>query len=128
LGELVMLRAEAEVGIRGDKLVGTADRLAATLGQLGLRDQAKLARLIAIEYSEPSRRGKPRALPTISSSQPLALRLYARLIKTKLAFSRGDRAAGQRHARAGMAELVKHQAQFCCPDLPPPRSPQAPPQ
>ena len=117
LGELVMLRAEAEVGIRGDKLVRTADRLAATLGELGLRDQAKLARLIAIEYSEPSRRGKPRALPTISSAQPLDLRLYARLIKTKLAFSRGDRAAGQRHARAGMAELMKHQAQFGSLDL-----------
>src|SRR4029453_13315559 len=117
LGELVMLRAEAEVGIRGDKLVGTADRLAATLGQLGLRDQAKLARLIAIEYSEPSRRGKPRALPTISSSQPLDRRLYARLIKTKLAFSRGDRAAGQGHARAGMSKLVKHQAQFGSLDL-----------
>jgi tetratricopeptide (TPR) repeat protein len=117
LGELVMLRAEAEVGIRGDKLVRTADRLADTLGQLGLRDQAKLARLIAIEYSGPSRRGKPRALPTISSSQPLDLRLYARLIKTKLAFSRGDRAAAQRHARAGMAELMKHQAQFGSLDL-----------
>lgn len=117
LGELVMLRADAEAGTRGDMLVRTADRLTATLSQLGLRDQAKLARLIAIEYSGPSRRGKRRALPTISSAQPLDLRLYARLVKTKLAFGRGDRAAAQRQARAGMAELMKHQAQFGSLDL-----------
>ena len=117
LGELVMLRSDAEAGTRGDMLVRTADRLTATLSQLGLRDQAKLARLIAIEYSGPSRRGKRRALPTISSAQPLDLRLYARLVKTKLAFGRGDRAAAQRQARAGMAELMKHQAQFGSLDL-----------
>jgi tetratricopeptide (TPR) repeat protein len=117
LGELVMLRADAEAGTRGDMLVRTADRLTAALRQLGLRDQAKLARLIAIEYSGPSRRGKRRALPTISSAQPLDLRLYARLVKTKLAFGRGDRAAAQRQARAGMAELMKHQAQFGSLDL-----------
>jgi len=117
LGELVMLRADAEAGIRGDKLVRTADRLTTTLSQLGLRDQAKLARLIAIEYAGPGRRGKPRPLPTISSAQPLDLRLYGRLVKTKLAYGRGDRAAAQRHARAGMAELMKHQARFGSLDL-----------
>jgi len=82
-----------------------------------LRDQAKLARLIAIEYAGPGRRGKPRPLPTISSAQPLDLRLYGRLVKTKLAYGRGDRAAAQRHARAGMAELMKHQARFGSLDL-----------
>ena len=95
----------------------TADRLTTILNQLGLRDQAKLARLIAIEYAGPSRRAKPRPLPTVSSAQPLDLRLYARLVKTKLAYGRGDRAAAQRQARAGMAELMKHQAQFGSLDL-----------
>jgi len=117
LGELVILRADAEAGLRGDKLVRTADRLTTILNQLGLRDQAKLARLIAIEYAGPSRRAKPRPLPTVSSAQPLDLRLYARLVKTKLAYGRGDRAAAQRQARAGMAELMKHQAQFGSLDL-----------
>jgi len=117
LGELVILRADAEAGLRGDKLVRTADRLTTILSQLGLRDQAKLARLIAIEYAGPSRRAKPRPLPTVSSAQPLDLRLYARLVKTKLAYGRGDRAAAQRQARAGMAELMKHQAQFGSLDL-----------
>jgi tetratricopeptide (TPR) repeat protein len=117
LGELVMLRADAEAGIRGDKLVRTADRLTARLKQLGLREQAKMARLIAIEYSERGPRGKPRPMPTLSSAQPLDLRLYGRLVKTKLAYGRGDRAGAQRQARAGMAELMKHQAQFGSLDL-----------
>jgi tetratricopeptide (TPR) repeat protein len=117
LGELVVLRADAEAGNRADKLVHTADRLAATLSRLGMRDQAKLARLIAIEYSGPSRRGRPRPLPSISAGQSLDLRLYGRLVRTKLAFARGNRRAGQRQARAGMAELMKHQAQFGSLDL-----------
>lgn len=117
LGELVMLRADAEVGTRADKLIRTADRLTTTFNELGLPDQAKLARLIAIEYSGPNRTGRPRAIPTISASQPLDLRLYGRLVRTKLAFARRDREAGHRHARAGMAELMKHQAQFGSLDL-----------
>jgi tetratricopeptide (TPR) repeat protein len=117
LGELVMLRADAEAGTRGDRLVPTADRLAGTFTRLGMPDQAKLARLIAIEYSGPGARRKSRPLPTISSAQPLDLRLYGRLVKTKLAFGRGDRVAAQRQARAGMAELMKHQAQFGSLDL-----------
>jgi tetratricopeptide (TPR) repeat protein len=117
LGELVMLRADAEAGTRGDKLVRTADRLADTFTQLGLPDQATLARLIAIEYSGPGPRRKPRPLPTTSAAQPLDLRLYGRLVKTKLAFGRGDRVAAQRQARAGMADLMKHQAQFGSLDL-----------
>jgi tetratricopeptide (TPR) repeat protein len=117
LGELMMLRADAEAGTRTDKLVRTGDRLAGTLNALGLPDQAKLARLIAIEHSGPTVAGRPRPLPTISPGQPLDLRLYGRLVRTKLAFARGDREAGHRQARAGMAELIKHQAQFGSLDL-----------
>ena len=117
LGELVMLRADAEAGIRTDKLIRTADRLTKTFNELGLPDQAKLARLIAIEYSRPSLAGRPRPLPTISAAQPLDLRLYGRLVRSRLAFARGDREAGHRQARAGMTELMKHQAQFGSLDL-----------
>jgi hypothetical protein len=117
LGELMMLRADAEAGTRADKLVRTADRLASTLSRLGLSDQSRLARLIAIEYAGPGLRGKQRPLPTISPGQPLDLRLYGRLVRTKLAFARGDRRAAQRQARAGMAELMKHRAKFGSLDL-----------
>jgi tetratricopeptide (TPR) repeat protein len=117
LGELVMLRASAEAGTRTDKLVRTADRLAATFAELGLTDQATLARLIAIEYAGRTVRGKRRPLPAMSVGQPLDLRLYGRIVRTKLAFARGDRKAGHRHAKAGMAELMKHQAQFGSLDL-----------
>ena len=44
-----MLRADAEAGTRTDKLIRTADRLTKIFNELGLPDQAKLARLIAIE-------------------------------------------------------------------------------
>ena len=117
LGELVMLRADAEAGIRTDKLIRKADRLTTTFNELGLPDQAKLARLIAIEYAGPNLAGRPRPLPTISPAQPLDLRLYGRLVRTKLAFARGDPEAGRRQARAGMVELMKHQAQFGSLDL-----------
>jgi len=117
LGELMMLRADAEVGTRTDKLVRTADRLTATFNELGMPDQATLARLIAIEYAGPDTRRRPRRLPAMSDGQPLDLRLYGRLVRTKLAFARGDRRTGHRQARAGLAELMKHQAQFGSLDL-----------
>lgn len=53
----------------------------------------------------------------MSDGQPLDLRLYGRLVRTKLAFARGDRRTGHRQARAGLAELMKHQAQFGSLDL-----------
>ena len=113
-----MLRADAEAGERADTLVRSADRLAVTLSRLGLRDQAKLARLIAIEYSGPmhanANRGRCQQFPpdnrsisgyTATSSEP------------SWPFARGNRRAGERQARAGMAELMKHQAQFGSLDL-----------
>jgi tetratricopeptide (TPR) repeat protein len=117
LGELVMLRADAEAGTRTDKLVRIADRLTATFSELGMPDQATLARLIAIEYTGSDTRGRRRRLPAMSDGQPLDLRLYGRLVRTKLAFARGDRRTGHRQARAGLADLMKHQAQFGSLDL-----------
>ena len=84
---------------------------------LGLPDQARLARLIAIDYSMANAPALPRRLPTISPAQPLELRLYGRLVRTRLAFARGDRRAGLRQARTGMLELAKYQAQFGSLDL-----------
>ena len=123
LGELVKLRADAAAGAPRDRLVRTADRLVGVLTGLGLPDHARLARLIAIDCSIDPARGTThpgvahRRLPAISPTQPLELRLFGRLVRTRLAFARGDRLSGLRQARAGMADLTKYQAQFGSLDL-----------
>ena len=58
-----------------------------------------------------------RQLPAISPTQPLELRLYGRLVRTRLAFARGDRRSGLRQARAGMLDLTNYEAQFGSLDL-----------
>ena len=90
--------------------------------ELGLRDQARLARLIAIEladYRSPGTDGatvaidmpEPRArmgdgphagvFRRSRSEQPLDLRLYNRLVRAKAAYARGHTAAGRgRRSRA----------------------------
>ncbi len=137
LGELVKLRADAAAGAPRAGLVRTADRLVGVLVGLGLPDQARLARLIAIDCSigpakrtplDPRTSGRRervigrsdavrRHLPAISPTQPLELRLYGRLVRTRLAFARGDRPSGLRQARAGMLDLTRHEAQFGSLDL-----------
>ena len=140
LGELVKLKADAAAGAPRGAVVRTADRLAGVLAELGLPDHARLARLIAIDCSitargttpldprrarndtreraiRPARETTPRPLPAISPTQPLELRLYGRLVRTRLAFARGDRRSGLRQARAGMLDLTNYEAQFGSLDL-----------
>src|SRR5918998_4084584 len=116
LGELIQLRTDAAAGVPTEELVSTADRLTHTFTALGLPDQARLARLVAIEHL-PSESTPPRALPAISNDQPLELRLYGRLVRAQRAFARGHRAAGLRHARIGLCNLTDHQTQFGSLDL-----------
>jgi tetratricopeptide (TPR) repeat protein len=116
LGELVQLRADAAAGVGPDQLIVVANRLARTLETMGLPDQSRLARLIAIEQLPLDQVGS-RALPRIDRSQPLELRLYGRLVRANLAFARGDGASGLRHARLGLAELTEYQTQFGSLDL-----------
>ncbi len=116
LGELVLLRAEAAAGAPTDQLIRVADRLARTFTRLNLPDQAGLARLVAIEHLAPQQ-ARTRPLPRISKSQPLELRLHGRLVRATLAFARGDRGSGLRHARIGLAELSEYQTQFGSLDL-----------
>jgi CHAT domain len=116
LGELVQLHAEAAAGAAPRRLVQSADRLARTLADLDLPDQSRLARLIAIEQLPPDQVG-PRALPRIDKSQPLELRLHGRLVRAKLAFARGKRESGLRHAAIGLAELTEYETQFGSLDL-----------
>ncbi len=117
LGELVKLRADAAADAPRAQLVRAADRLTGVFSDLGLPDQARLARLIAIDHSMASTPALARPLPTISPAQPLELRLYGRLVRARLAFARGDRTPGLRQARTGLLELAKYQAQFGSLDL-----------
>jgi hypothetical protein len=117
LGELVKLKADAAAGAPRATVVRTADRLAGVLAGLGLPDHARLARLIAIDCSITARGTTQRSLPAISPTQPLELRLYGRLVRTRLAFARGDRRSGLRQARAGMLDLTNYEAQFGSLDL-----------
>ena len=116
LGELVQLRADAAAGAPPDELIGVANRLTRTLETMGLPDQSRLARLIAIEYLASDQAGS-RSLPRIEKSQPLELRLHGRLVRAKRAFARGERTSGLRHARIGLAELTEYQTQFGSLDL-----------
>jgi tetratricopeptide (TPR) repeat protein len=115
LGELVQLQADAAAGVDAPELVRTADRLTRTFTALGLADQARLARLIAIEHLPPTGDGRP--LPAIRRDQPLELRLHGRLVRASRAFARGHRAAGLRHARIGLCNLTEYQTQFGSLDL-----------
>ena len=71
----------------------SADRLVRTFTRLGLADQARLARLIAIENLAPTAAAGARAARH-PPRQPLELRLYGRLVRAQAAFARGDRRAG----------------------------------
>ncbi len=116
LGELVQLQADAAAGVAADELVRTADRLTRTFTQLGLADQARLARLLAIENLAPAAAAR-RALPAIRRDQPLELRLHGRLVRAQSAFGQGHRRAGLRHARIGLCDLAEYQTQFGSLDL-----------
>ena len=101
-------------------MVRTADRLTGTFTQLGLADQARLARLLAIENLAAG--GRRRALPAIRRDQPLELRLHGRLVRAQRAFGQGHRRAGLRHARIGLCDLTEYQtrsaAWTCRPPAP----------
>ena len=101
LGELVQLQADAAAGVAADELVRTADRLTRTFTQLGLADQARLARLLAIENLAPAAAAR-RALPAIRRDQPLELRLHGRLVRAQSAFGAGT-PAGRPAARPDRA-------------------------
>ena len=66
-----------------------ADRLVKTFTELGLRDQERMARLIAIEHAGTNGT-QTRVLPQVRPEQPLDLRLYNRLVRAKAAYARGE--------------------------------------
>ena len=103
-------------GWRRTSWSATADRLTGTFTRLGLADQARLARLLAIENLAPAAAAR-RALPAIRRDQPLELRLHGRLVRAQRAFGQGHRRAGLRHARIGLCDLTEYQTRFGSLDL-----------
>ena len=95
--------ADVAAGVRPDRWSRTADRLTRTFTELGLTDQARLARLIAIEHPEPTQPDARAAAdhPARPAAGAAALRPAG---PGQAAFARGDRRAGpaagpDRHAR-----------------------------
>lgn len=116
LGRLVVLRARAATGAHPARLVKDAERLAGQLDELQLLDQARLARLIATETAIGSGH-TDLSPPRLRAKEPIDLRLHLRLVRTQLAFARGDLQRGRREVRRGLGELSDYQAGFGSLDL-----------
>ncbi len=117
LGRLVLLRAQAASVPRPPRIGRDATDLARRLDQLGLVDQARLARLIATEIAIDSARGGHLAAPRLRAKEPIDLRLHLRLVRAQLAFARRDPRRGRREVRRGLDELSDYQAGFGSLDL-----------
>lgn len=74
------------------------------------------ARLIATETAIGAGR-TDLSPPRLRSKEPIDLRLHLRLVRTQLAFARGDLDRGRREVRRGLSELSDYQAGFGSLDL-----------
>ncbi|MEV4137714.1 CHAT domain-containing protein [Dactylosporangium sp. NPDC049742] len=104
LSLLLVLRAEQAAG--RPALTGRAAALASTLDDLGLREDATVARLVAARSSGTLPPPPPR-------SSRLDTRLLWHLTRSELL----DAPAAARHREAGLRELQRHRARFGCLDL-----------
>ncbi|MEO9139239.1 MAG: CHAT domain-containing protein [Jatrophihabitans sp.] len=120
--ELLLLQADLAAGRPGGRLVRPALRLAAELKADGLRLPARTAALIAADALLAADRPGQAAgllldLGRARRHDPITARLHARAVRARLEIARGNRAAGSRQARAGLAELADYQARFASIDL-----------
>ncbi|GAA1500737.1 hypothetical protein GCM10009827_007370 [Dactylosporangium maewongense] len=104
LSLLLVLRAEQAAG--RPALTDRATALASTLDDLGLREDATVARLVAARSSGTLPPRPPR-------SSRLDTRLLWHLTRSELL----DATAAARHREAGLRELQRHRARFGCLDL-----------
>ena len=116
LGRLVVLRARAATAAPPMRLAEDAEQLAGKLDELQLVDQARLARLMATE-SAIGTGHTDLSPPRLRAKEPIDLRLHLRLVRSQLAFARGDLDRGRREVRRGLAELSDYQAGFGSLDL-----------
>jgi CHAT domain len=119
--DLVALAAELASG-RGVRLVERrAAELDGPLAELGLRDDARLASVLAAQAalrtgdveSAQSRLRRVR----LPATAPAATRLFARQVRAELALEQGRRGVALRHVREGLDDLHSWQSSFGSLDL-----------
>ena len=117
---LTLLRADFAAGGRMNRVAAGAAELATRLNELGLRNDAEMATLVAARANVALARPDAaraalggRALPGV----PLANRLVRRLALAELAWSTGDRRTTLVQARAGLTSLEAHRNRFGSLDL-----------
>ena len=115
--ELVLLQADLAAGRPARRLAPVALRLAEEYRAESLNTQARTAQLLAAEAllraGEVAEAGEvARHAGTIRGGDPISARLQTRLVRGRLHWANGDRAAARREIRTGLAELARHQARF----------------
>jgi tetratricopeptide (TPR) repeat protein len=115
--ELVLLQADLAAGRPGRRLAPVALRLAEEYRVEALGTPARTARLIAAEAllragSVAEAGAVARDAGTIRGGDSISARLHTRLVRGRLHWANGDRAAARREIRTGLAELARHQASF----------------
>lgn len=115
--ELLLLQADLAAGRPGLRLAPVALRLAEEYRADALNTPARTAQLIAAEALLRAGRAAEagevaRGAGMIRGGDPISARLQTRLVRGRLHWADGDRAAARREIRTGLAELARHQARF----------------
>ncbi|HKN55911.1 MAG TPA: tetratricopeptide repeat protein, partial [Amycolatopsis sp.] len=120
VAQLTVLRADFAAGRRIARVAHEATSLASRLRQLGLRNDAEIAALLAARANI--------ALGDVGAADagiparerraaPLENRLFRRLALAELGAAKGDRRVTFTHARAGLVQLQRHRSHFGSIDL-----------
>jgi tetratricopeptide (TPR) repeat protein len=117
LARLVQLQADLAAGRRLARLTTEAELLAVQLSAHRLPDQARTARLLAVEAALDSGRSSVADQIPVRVGERIDLRLHVRLVRARLAFARDDATVARREIRRGLAELSDYQAGFGSFDL-----------
>jgi tetratricopeptide (TPR) repeat protein len=137
VAELLVLRARQERGGESRQVVTAAARLADQLAADGLAEDARTARLLAVqaqlraapasgpEHGQDS--GAPSGpgsghragpvVPPLHRDDGILTRLYCRQVRAAVAEAAGRRREAGRELRAGLRELHRHQSSFGSLDL-----------
>ncbi|MEO6702260.1 MAG: CHAT domain-containing protein [Jatrophihabitantaceae bacterium] len=119
--ELVLLQADLAGGRPGGRIAVPAGRLATEFDELGLRGQARIARLIEAEARlDADQPELASAIVADLGSRPedsISVRLHSRFVQASIAYRVGDQPAARWQARRGLTELSNYQARFGSIDM-----------
>jgi tetratricopeptide (TPR) repeat protein len=117
LADLALLKVDRlEAGDVGG-LVEHADRTAVLLASHQLRDESRLARLIAIEGSQSTPTPRSTAGLSAQRGEGIDVRLQLRLLRSRVAVAEDRGGAAVRECRRGLDELANYQARFGSIDM-----------